>query len=73
MKAEDIENYLAQLGDELQGRGIEQPLHILMIGGAFMLLLAHSSRSTDDVDFFWLDRRSASGMKACKLWQPTTI
>jgi hypothetical protein len=68
MKAEDIENYLAQLGDELQGRGIEQPLHILMIGGAFMLLLAHSSRSTDDVDFFWLDGNDQTLEQAISLW-----
>ena len=26
-----------------------------MIGGAYMLLLARSPRSTDDVDFFWLE------------------
>jgi hypothetical protein len=42
MQAADIEKYLSQLGEELQAQGVEAPLHILMIGGAFMLLLAHS-------------------------------
>lgn len=55
MQAEDIEKYLFQLGQELQARGVERPLHILLIGGAYMLLLAHSPRSTDDIDFFWLE------------------
>jgi hypothetical protein len=30
-------------------------MHVLLIGGAYMLLLADAPRSTDDVDFFWLD------------------
>lgn len=45
MQAEDIENYLSQLGQELQARGVEKPLHILLIGGAYMLLLARSGRN----------------------------
>ena len=38
MKAEDIENYLSQLGRELLKRGIQEPVHVLLIGGAYMLL-----------------------------------
>ncbi len=55
MKAEDIENYLFQLGQELQKRGIQEPVHILIIGGAYMLLLTNTARNTDDIDIFWLE------------------
>lgn len=56
MQAEEIEKYLSELGQDLRSRGIHKPLHILMIGGAYMLLLMHAPRSTDDVDFFWLEQ-----------------
>ena len=55
MQAEDIENYLFQLGQELQKRGIQEPVHILIIGGAYMLLLTNTARNTDDIDIFWLE------------------
>jgi hypothetical protein len=55
MKASDIEKYLSQLGGELSSLGVQAPIHVLMIGGAYMLLLAHAPRSTDDVDIFWLE------------------
>ncbi|MFL5693817.1 MAG: hypothetical protein ACJ795_18640 [Ktedonobacteraceae bacterium] len=55
MKAEDIENYLSQLGQELLNRGIYEPIHVLLIGGAYMLLLTDTPRNTDDIDIFWLE------------------
>lgn len=55
MEADDIERYLAELGAELKNRGIKKPVRILLIGGAYMLLLANSPRSTKDIDIFWLD------------------
>jgi len=55
VKAEDIENYLSQLGQELAKQGIQEPIHLLLIGGAYMLLLASSPRNTDDIDIFWLE------------------
>jgi len=55
MKAEDIENYLSQLGQELLTRGIEEPIHLLLVGGAYMLLLTTTPRNTDDIDIFWLE------------------
>ena len=55
MKAEDIENYLSQLGQELLKRGIQEPIHLLLIGGAYMLLLTNTARNTDDIDIFWLE------------------
>ena len=55
MQAEDIENYLVQLGQELVNQGVQKPMRVLMIGGAYMILLAQALRSTDDVDIFWLE------------------
>src|SRR6266849_2052983 len=55
MKAEDIENYLSQLGQALLKRGIQEPIHLLLIGGAYMLLLTNTARNTDDIDIFWLE------------------
>ncbi len=55
MKAEEIESYLSQLGQELANGGVKKPIRILMIGGAYMLLLLDAPRTTDDVDFFWLE------------------
>jgi hypothetical protein len=53
MEAEDIERYLAELGTELKNRGLKKPVRILLIGGAYMLLLANAPHFTKDI--FWLD------------------
>lgn len=55
MKSEEIEQYLAELGKELAHQGIKKPVRILLIGGAYMMLLANAARSTDDIDIFWLE------------------
>lgn len=55
MNVQDIEEYLSQLGQELVNLGVNRPLRMLMIGGAYMMLLANAPRSTDDIDIFWLD------------------
>jgi hypothetical protein len=55
MEAGDIERYLAELGAELKNRGLKKPVRVLLIGGAYMLLLAKAPRSTKDIDIFWLD------------------
>ncbi len=55
MEAEDIERYLTDLGAELKNRGLKKPVRVLLIGGAYMLLLAKATRSTKDIDIFWLD------------------
>lgn len=55
MEAGDIERYLAELGTELKNRGLKKPIRVLLIGGAYMLLLANAPRSTKDIDIFWLD------------------
>lgn len=59
MQAKEIERHLTQLGQELSDRGVEKPIRVLMIGGAYMLLLAKMQRSTDDVDILWLDEEDA--------------
>lgn len=55
MEAADIERYLAKLGVELKNRGLKKLVRTLLIGGAYMLLLANAPRSTKDIDIFWLD------------------
>jgi hypothetical protein len=52
---DEIEQYLTELGVELKQRGIKRPIRFLMVGGAFMSLLANAPRTTDDVDAFWLE------------------
>ena len=56
MTSQEIEQYLAELGAELKGQGIKKPIRIMIIGGAYMLLIANSTRPTEDVDFFWLEK-----------------
>lgn len=55
MEAREIEQYLAELGRELEERGIKKPVRIMLIGGAFMLIQANAPRTTHDIDIFWLD------------------
>jgi hypothetical protein len=55
MEAYEIEKYLKELGAELKGRGIKETIRIMLIGGAYMLLLANSPRPTEDIDFLWLE------------------
>ncbi len=59
MQAKDIEKYLVCLGQELATLGMQEPVRVLMIGGAYMLLLAKAPRSTDDVDILWLEEEDA--------------
>jgi hypothetical protein len=55
MRARDIETYLADLGQELHQIGLQQPVRLLLIGGAFMLTQLHSRRATNDVDVLLID------------------
>src|SRR5947209_17425761 len=50
MQANDIEIYLAKLGQELHAQGVQQPVRILLVGGAFMLTQVGSRQTTDDID-----------------------
>src|SRR5437762_5855694 len=55
MQAQEIEHYLAELGAALENQGITKPVRMLLIGGAYMMLLANAPRTTDDVDIFWVE------------------
>src|ERR1700730_4698262 len=55
MQVQEIEHYLAELGAALENQGITKPVRMLLIGGAYMMLLDNGSRTTDDVDIFWME------------------
>ena len=55
MQAQEIELYLADLGQELQHVGIQQPIRILIVGGAFMLTQVGNRSTTNDVDVLLQD------------------
>ena len=58
MRKEDIERYLAALGQELQDLGLRKPVRILVIGGAFMLTQLHNRANTNDIDVLLKDTDS---------------
>ncbi len=60
MQAQEIETYLAQLGQELAQRGVQQPVRILVIGGAFMLFQVKNRLATDDIDVVFKDIEDTS-------------
>jgi hypothetical protein len=55
MQAQEIGHYLAELGAALQSQGISKPVRLLLIGGAYMMLLTNAPRTTDDIDICWLE------------------
>jgi len=55
LQSQEIEQYLSELGAELQSQGITKPVRMLLIGGAYMMLLAKAPRITDDIDIFWIE------------------
>lgn len=63
MDARDIELYLTELGVELKNRGIKKPIHLMIIGGAYMLAYEHMSRTTRDIDIFWLETDEFQNMR----------
>ncbi len=71
MEAHDIERYLAELGAALKNRGVKKPLRMMIIGGAYMLLLENAPRPTEDIDIFWLEEGAFERMReivsACML------
>ena len=71
MEARDIKRYLADLGAALKNRGVKKPLRMMLIGGAYMLLLENAPRSTEEIDIFWLEEDAFERMRevlsACML------
>jgi hypothetical protein len=54
MKPREIERYLEELGEELARRRTSAPTRIMLIGGAYMLLLLGNRNFTEDIDYFAL-------------------
>lgn len=50
MQAADIEKYLSQLGEELQARGVETPLHIHVPSKEYVLALKMIAGRDKDID-----------------------
>ncbi len=50
MHAQNIETYLADLGQALQDLRVQHPIRILLVGGAFMLTQVRNRPTTNDVD-----------------------
>jgi hypothetical protein len=75
MNTRDIEKYLSHLGHELMDLGVQRPVRVLLLGGAFMLTQVKVRRTTDDIDVLPLDERDidqATGLPiAVALWQAT--
>ncbi len=55
MQAHEIEHALALLGQELQDRGIQHPIRILIVGGAYMVTQLQNRPSTQDIDILFKD------------------
>lgn len=55
MQANELETYLTELGQELEQQNIVGPIRVLMVGGAYMILLTKmNNRITDDIDIVFL-------------------
>ncbi len=55
LQAQEIETLLQQLGEELLAREVVAPVRVLVVGGAYMLLMLGCRRSTQDIDIFPLN------------------
>jgi Nucleotidyltransferase of unknown function (DUF6036) len=55
MQAKDIETHLAELGKELHEMGLQLPIRILLVGGAFMLTQIKNRQATNDIDVLLKD------------------
>lgn len=51
MERQEIEQLLQELGDEL-AKTFKQPVRVMVIGGAFMLLTLQNRETTQDIDVF---------------------
>jgi hypothetical protein len=60
MQEQEIIHFLSMVGDELQDVGLTQPVHILLIGGAYMLTQIRNRATTQDVDVIILAPATSS-------------
>lgn len=54
LNREDITSLLQELGAELEKK-FSEPVQIMLIGGAYMILTLHNRQSTEDVDIYPLN------------------
>ncbi|GCF11994.1 hypothetical protein [Dictyobacter arantiisoli] len=54
MDGQDVEVYLQSFGEELKGRGFQDPIDILIVGGVHMVMHVENRPSTEDIDFRFL-------------------
>ncbi len=54
MNAKDVERYLTLIGRELEDVGGREPIHLLMIGGSYMLTQIKNRTATGDIDTVWV-------------------
>jgi hypothetical protein len=64
MNAQEILNYLEELGEELARRRAPVPTRIMLIGGAIMLSLIGNREYTEDIDYFPLEVPNAKAFTA---------
>lgn len=50
MQEQDIITRLSLVGEELEAYGLQQPIRVLLIGGAYMITQVHNRLVTRDVD-----------------------
>ncbi len=60
MQEQDILRFLSLVGDELQAFGLQRPIRLLLIGGAYMLTHIRNRDATRDVDVIVLGLDPAS-------------
>jgi hypothetical protein len=69
MQAQEIERYLAELGQELQNLGVQYPIRILLVGGAFMLTQIHNRSTTNDVDVLLKDGEDSAASPRSRIFR----
>jgi hypothetical protein len=69
MQAQEIEMYLAKLGQELQDVGLEHPVPILLVGGAFMLTQIHNRATTGDIDIVLKDIEDTTNSQTYQIFK----
>jgi hypothetical protein len=69
MEAQEIEIHLAELGQELQNAGIEHPIRILLVGGAFMLTQVHNRATTNDIDILLKDAEDITNSQIYRIFK----
>src|SRR5579864_6123952 len=55
LQVDDLVAALEALGSELEARNIDEPMHIMLVGGACLLLTIGNRAYTEDIDIFPLN------------------